>query len=355
MAEQPSGIGAVIVNYHTGHLLPDLLAVLAAEPSVTEILIIDNSAGDPALGSIPRAPFLRVVNPGANLGFAAAVNRAARELSSPWWLIINPDVRLKIGTVGTLLSAANARQALIVGPRAFWDDEYSWRLPPASGDSLWLRAGAKNAGNALDAHLMAFCAMMRHERYWARAEPFFEPFLSGACLLVRNDPVWFPGRRIFDERYFVYYEDTDLCARLLAEHQNLLCVPDAAIVHYWDQAPRTEKAEYIQSAAERYFCKHYGISPPSAEPTDSILTPLDLGTAQTRPYLRAPIGAHRDALKLEVAVAPDFRVFAQRDYDPGMPAFTEAHWQRLAPRRYYARLRRPDSPHVAYAWCWEKT
>ena len=356
MPAETACIGAIIVNYHTGHLLPALLDALAAEPGIAETLIVDNSAGDAALEKAATRPGVRVLAPGGNLGFAAAVNRAAAELPLPWWLVINPDARPIPGSIASLRLAAQRFGAPLAGPRAFWDDECRWRLPPAVGDSWWLTMGAQSACHALDARLLSFYWDLRHERFWRGAEPFFEPFLSGACLLIRNDPALFPGGRIFDERYFVYYEDADLCARMLCEERWMLCVPEASVVHYWDQAPRARKPHYMQQASERYFDKHYGAQPRRDVVCTTVdgARPLELGRLSESPSFDAPSLDEPAPLLLEMAINAHFVPFAQRDFALGEPAFTNAHWQRLAPREYHARLRTPASPYPLRSWRWIK-
>lgn len=356
MSAESACIGAIIVDYHTGYLLSALLDALAAEPAIAETLIVDNGGGGGALRQAAESRRVQVLAQGKNLGFAAAVNLAAAELSLPWWLVINPDVRPEPGSVGALLAAAQRCSAPLAGPRAFWDDECRWRLPPAAGDSWWLTLGARAVGHGLDAGLMSFYSDLRHERFWRHTEPFFEPFLSGGCLLVRNDPELFPEGRIFDDRYFVYYEDTDLCARLLCEQRLMLCVPGARIVHYWDQAPRTEKPRFMRDASERFFDKHYGGQPrwEGFDASAAGVELLDLGRLSTPPSFEAPAIAGPSALQLEVAVGPRFLPFVQRDFVPNEPAFTPAHWRRLAPREYFARLRTPDSPYPLRSWRWVK-
>jgi len=357
MSTKRNAIGAIIVNYHTGHLLPALLDALAAEPLVAETLIIDNSPADAALVGLAVGPTVQVLTPRANLGFAAAVNQAAARLPLPWWLIINPDARPLPGSVAALLRAAQRCDAAIVGPRAYWDDDRRWRLPPATGDSWWWRQGMIAATTRrLDAQLLSFYWCLRHERFWSRSEPFFEPFLSGGCLLVRNDPAHFPGGRVFDQRYFLYYEDTDLCAGMLGNEQRMLCVPKATVVHYWDQAPRAEKSRHMAEASARFFDKHCQVLPADAQApgADDLSRFEHLGTLSEPPCLHHAAVAGQAPACLELGVNPYLVPFVQRDLDPGEPPFTPAHWQRLAPGEYFARLRVPDAPYPLRRWRWIK-
>ncbi|WP_295543264.1 glycosyltransferase family 2 protein [uncultured Thiohalocapsa sp.] len=357
MCADTAVIGAIIVNYHTGQLLPALLDALAASPQVAETLIIDNSPDDAALVELAARPKVQVLAPGVNLGFATAVNQAAARLPLPWWLIINPDARPLPGSVAALLRAARRHDVLIVGPRAFWDDDCRWRLPPASGDSWWWQQGAgAAAAYRLDAQLLSFYWRLRHERFWSRSEPFAEPFLSGGCLLVRNDPAHFPGGRVFDQRFFLYYEDTDLCAGMLGDEQRMLCVPDASIVHYWDQSPRSAKTRYMADASNLFFDKHYEMQPPGGPLTDRDRPwpGEDLGTLSASPELACKGDAQRSGMQLEVGINPHLVPFVQRDFNPDASPFTPAHWRRLASGAYFAQLRVPDEPYPLQRWRWRK-
>lgn len=205
-------IGVIIVNYFTEDLLRPLVEQVMRSPLVRQLVIFDN--GSAASLSFADSK-VQVIGTGCNLGFAAAVNRAFAALATDYVLLLNPDLRLDNACVARLLQASRRYHCPIVGPRFFWDDERHFRLPPATGELRWLGLGADNP-SSLEGRLRAHYWAIHHDHYWAQDTPFRQPFLSGACLLLASD--WLRARgRVFDERYFMYYEDTDLCIEAQVE------------------------------------------------------------------------------------------------------------------------------------------
>src|SRR5690606_20622589 len=288
-----TAITAVIVNYGS----PDDTVGLARalEGQVARILAVDNS-GD--LTAVPHAPAgLEILSPGRNLGYGAAVNLAAAQCATRWLLVLNPDVRPLDDCIDQLWQAARQHDAPLAGPRFYWDDACDFLLPPALGYSQpQLFSQHLHAAGAIAHYSLARQDLARHEAFWQRQEPFVEPFLSGACLLVDLD--WFraQGEPVFDERFFLYYEDTDLCARLLGHGRPPLCVPAARAVHYWNQAPQPAqgKLQLMMESEARYRAKFY--SQPLPRPAiEQRYTPpsQDLGEHRDSPQFDLPAGTAR--------------------------------------------------------------
>lgn len=350
---------AVIVNYFTSHLLPPLLEELNSDPLITRILVADNS-GEPGLGKIAeRYAKVDLLPFSGNVGFSAAVNRAAEGVETDWLLLINPDTLPDGDCVEKLISGAEKCGALIAGPRFYWDDEKKFRLPPAPGYSLWIQAGDEYAARfEVDAQLLDFYWNIRCNRFWKETEPFDEPFLSGACLLIRNDRSRFIDGKVFDERFFLYFEDTDLCIRALIDDFRVMCIPDAICVHYWDQSPREEKPERMAVSAARFLEKHYPV------PIAGIAAPViqytgfeDLGVLKATPRLTIEntqkIGNHRD-LELEIALNPRFIPSIRSDMDSSFFVLPEVLWERLSPGTFYARVRDIRRNQNLKQWTWRK-
>lgn len=337
-------VAAIIVNYHTASFLPDLLQDLFESPMVDRAIVVDNSGEFSSHSSLHRFERLDVLAMGENKGFGAAVNHALKEVTGQAWvLVVNPDMRLTRGAVERLLEGATQNRSPLVGPRFFWDRRKSFRLPPATGSSFWFDlAGRASAVNRLDADLFSFYWAMRHDRFWDAKEPFFEPFLSGACLLVDRHWVNSLEGGLFDERFFLYYEDTDLCARAMKGGVKPLCVPGAEVIHYYDQARSedVDKSDRMMRAQALFYEKYYGglrLRLPESAPLPHAFP--EMGELD-----RAPLFEVRDRDRLgdcffEIAVNPFFVPFAQATVEDGVFEFPADIWDRLARGRYYARIR----------------
>lgn len=355
-------VTCIIVNYRTRELLPPLLGDLLREERVARIVVVDNSGE--LEGRVPGPAFqrtpskkIRIISPKENLGFGSAVNRALPYCLSQWILVINPDMRMVPGSLAALVEGATRFGAELCGPRFYWDDALTFRLPPATGGSMWTDFGGMCAARfPMDRELFSFHWIMRHDRFWGAKQPFFEPFLSGACLLVSRRWVEKGGGDLFDERFFLYFEDSDLCARAMEQGVRPLVIPDARVVHYYDQAPHPEagKPALMEQAHRKMMEKHYGEGAPVPPGEDAPFTDVvDLGELTKPPFFKSRDRGKETELFFEIGVSPLFVPLAQADAGPNGFQFPSDVWERLSPGQYYGRLRRPVSGTEG-VWRWKK-
>jgi len=346
---------AIIVNYHTSSFLPPLLEVLNTEPEISEIIVADNSAELGLTEVVKGFSKVQLMVFSQNIGFAAAVNRAAENCDSNWYLIINPDTMPEPGFVEKLLRGAQKMDALIAGPRFFWDNEKKYKLPPALGNSWWMQAGMEAANNfKLDAKLLGFYWDLRFDRYWKEAGPFYEPFLSGACLLIKNDKTFFRNGKIFDERFFLYYEDTDLCVKAMMNDLIMVCVPDAHVVHYWNQSPSQQKGRFMTESHDRFWQKYYpGMSYTIVIGKGFKESFTDFGAVNHSPRFEIDSRQNSGILSFEIGVNPAFVPYAQTDVQSSLFEIPPAVWHAMAPGLYFGRIRNSLNETIT-RWKWKK-
>jgi len=343
-------ISAIIVNYRTESYLRVLLRLLDRESLVDEIIVVDNSPG-----TLPFAPEdctckrIRLISNRENVGLARAVNQAAEMASCDDLLLINPDVRPLEGSIPMLYETAKNWSAAIAGPRFYWDDGKVFRLPPAEGASLfWQSALAAAQADPVDERLVTFYWQLRFDRFWQARRPFYEPFLGGACLLM-NRPL-LDRKDLFDERFFLYYEETDLCHESVKKGLKNLCVPQAEMIHYWGMSPPPAKSkpDLRASSAAIFMDKHYpGISipdfpkkipsiPKKARPERIMKEMKDL-----QPPIRFQVPEVPDiAFYLEIGANLLFIPFAQAQVAAHKTfILPEDIWSRMEPREYFVRIR----------------
>ncbi len=229
-------IAAVIVCYgDSGNLSRCIDSLLAqGSPHLTSLVLVDNNppAGRVRLESLPRgfaAAGGRILTPGSNLGFGRAVNLAATEIPEAFLLVVNPDLVLEPGALEMLRLAIESDAGIAaVGPTVVQEGTGEAVNPPASyprlgRDLLALsglsRLGARGRGRSPAAADSGPTGRGTQPR----------TFLSGACLLVRRDALSRVGG--FDPRFFLYYEDADLCRRLTQAGCRLHLAPDARARH----------------------------------------------------------------------------------------------------------------------------
>ncbi len=356
-SENSVGVVAIIVNYFTEDFLFGLLKILSAEPVIDRIVIANN--GSKSNLNLLTAEFFKtqILNFNENIGFGTAVNRAVQEFPAEYFLLINPDTLPDTGFAGHLLDVARHHKALIAGPRFFWDDRKTLRLPPALGYS-WktdFEMQLLQTGGA-DAKLVGHDWILRHDRFWKQDEPFFEPFISGACMLIKNDKDFFTGGKIFDEQFFLYYEDTDLCYRAFAQNKTMLVVPKAEVVHYWDQSPSAAKGSLMEESRNKFLLKHYGQAPDFRVPAKISATKAtiaDIGTINEDTTFEVDKNDFHFNLFFEIGLNIYFVPFAQAIMKGQFFKIPESVINRLKPGEYYARVRNSANKTLKI-WKWKK-
>lgn len=214
----PGAIAAVVVDHDAGPLLEGAVRSFLADGAAPVVVVENGEPGstEAALAGVldePTASEVRIVRPGRNVGYGGGVNRGlaalAAEPSPPDWVLVsNADLEVHAGALDALRSALEAHPAwAIVGPRVFTEtgEVYpSVRAFPSFTDA---------AGHAL-------LALFKPENPFTRRYNPGTPegdavtpadWVSGSCFLARREALEELGG--FDESYFMYLEDTDLCWR----------------------------------------------------------------------------------------------------------------------------------------------
>lgn len=235
----PPEVSVVVVGYrseqHIGACLDSLAS--AALGLSFEAIVVDNSP-DALTAEVvqARAPLARVERTGANLGFARAANLGARLARGRAVLFLNPDARLEAG-----------------GLRRLWESLRSSSTPAAVGPRL-VDARGRPGVSARPGHGLGpilFESLMLDRLFPSSSwvvrggdglEPVVVPCLSGACLLV--DRASFEALGGFDERFFLYGEDVDLCFRAQRSGRPLALVPAARAIHEEASSSRLDPARF---------------------------------------------------------------------------------------------------------------
>lgn len=211
-------IAAVVVDHDAGPLLEGAVRSILADGADTVVVVENGAPGstEAALSGLleePSAVRVRIVRPGRNVGYGGGVNRGlaalAAEPSPPDWVLVsNADLEVHPGALPALRAVLEARPAwAIVGPRIFDDtgEVYpSVRVFPSFTDA---------AGHAL---LALFKPDNPFTKRYNPGVPEGDAvvaadWVSGSCFMARRAALEELGG--FDEAYFMYLEDTDLCWR----------------------------------------------------------------------------------------------------------------------------------------------
>ena len=208
----PPRLSVVVVNFESGPLLVDCVrSVLADDGAGTpEVVVVDNGSDDGSVAALRAAfPDVEVVDPGRNVGYAGAANRGIAATSAPYVAISNADLVVAPGTAAALVGRLEAEPDLAaVGPAL---------LNPDGSQYPSARAHASNVdavGHAVLGRVLPRNRFTRRYRQLDAAwdQPRDVDWISGALLFQRRSAIDSVGG--WDEQYFMYMEDLDLCWRL---------------------------------------------------------------------------------------------------------------------------------------------
>jgi hypothetical protein len=249
-------LAAVIVNYNAGFELRDALQSIADEMASRpwEAVVVDNASTDGSSGILPASvPHTRVLRNAVNVGFGRGVNQGVAASTAPLILVMNPDCRLEPGALAAMRAELEARpQCAIVGPRVL--DPDGSEQGSARGDPDMLTGFFGRTGRLRN--LLPSSAVSRRNVV-SGGESATVDWVSGACMLVRRRAFEEAGG--FDARYFLYWEDADLCRRLRGRGYEIRYVPAATAVHRVGHSSNTARAASIKAFHESayvYYSTH---------------------------------------------------------------------------------------------------
>lgn len=252
-------LSVIIVNWNTGELIRRCVESLFADLPDTgaEVFIVDSASTDGSTQELQaQFPQAVYIYSSQNIGFGPANNLALRQASGEWVLLLNPDTLVHPGAIRALLSFmeqhphAGAAAARLLNPDGSL--QYSCSPEPTLGSEflrLFHLGGVRPDG---------YYAMEAWDQTQARPVDV----ILGACMLLRKAALDQVGH--FDERFFMYNEETDLCRRIRQAGWSIYWVPQAQVTHYGGQSTRQMAAEmFVQlyRAKVAYFRKYH--SPPA--------------------------------------------------------------------------------------------
>jgi len=250
-------LAVVVVSFEARETLLAGLDVLCAHASFPlELVVVDNASTDGSRDAVrARHPEALVLANTENAGFARACNQGWRASRAPHVLFLNPDAEVAPGAVEALVRLLEDRPAVgAAGPRTRGSDG---RIQVSTGPDLTLRAERRQRRLVRGVARREPRALAEAEAVHAREH---EPaWVSGSCLVARRTALEAVGG--FDERFFLYEEDADLCRRLREAGWRVVFTPEAEVRHHlgrsMSRAPRRARLEYHRSHL-LYYRKHNG-------------------------------------------------------------------------------------------------
>jgi GT2 family glycosyltransferase len=275
---KPAGVALIVVSFNTRDMLRDCLAKVFAEAELLQGLtgrtlqvhVVDNASRDGSADMVAAEfPSVRLTRSAVNLGFGPANNRALQTIlnegGAEYIVLLNSDAFLHPGALAEAVRQMQATPRAGVGGA---------RL--VHGDGRW-QASARRFHSVLDDAIVAtgLAAKFprsrffgRFDRTWAdQNEAAQSDWVPGAFMILRTEALRAVG--IFDERFFLYYEEVDLCRRLHAAGWHVWYWPRIVVTHLCGESSRTLcELDYASKEAQvvkwrmrsmmLYYRKHHG-------------------------------------------------------------------------------------------------
>ncbi len=236
----------IVVTYNSQHTIERALETLRAahERGIARTIVVDNASSDATPEILQRHDhWATIIHAGENLGFARGCNRGAAQADTPCLLFLNPDAVMEPDDIATLCDFMEAHSdAGIVAPAIVEED-----------------GSFQHAGGLPTPASILRKALGRPERrrpIVPGGEPFETDWVCGAALMIRRE--LFERLGGFDPRFFLYFEETDLCLRARREGVRIWAVATAAARHAAGASSREQSdRHYAGCLAEHYFQSRY--------------------------------------------------------------------------------------------------
>ena len=246
--DQSAGIdiSAIIINWNTKDILQNCLDSIyqTVDNLSCEVIVVDNASSDGSTKMLEeRYPQVKKIYNQVNRGFGAANNQAFAVMKGKYALLLNSDAILTPGTVNKLYSFAkmHPRAAIVCGQllNADGSKQNSVAAFPALLSLL------------INASLLEyiFPRWFPSKRY-EHKKPIEVDSAIGACMLINKKALDEAG--FFDERYFFFFEETDLAYALSCKGWSVYHVPDAFIYHLQGQSIGHNIGSRIEFYRSRY-------------------------------------------------------------------------------------------------------
>ncbi len=261
-------LSILIVTYNSAKLIGRLLDHLAHELQglAAEVIVIDNASRDSTAELVAQSyPWVKLIASKDNLGFAAGNNLAARQASGRYLLLLNPDAIPDAGSLklGLRMLDESADVGLAGGELIGADGsrQPSARMFPTLRDEFFTLSG-------LAARYPESSFLARLDRRWANPDQdAVVDWIPGAFVFIPSDV--FKRLNGFDERFFMYYEEVDLCRRMQQAGLKICYWPKLKAMHIGGESAKTVQSARVSKTGSQleswrmrsgllYYRKHHG-------------------------------------------------------------------------------------------------
>jgi len=262
-------ISVIIVSFNTDKMLAKCLDSLLRFPGkhLLEIFVVDNNSDDDSV-KIVKKDFKKVhlIENRENLGFAAANNQAYRKATGNYIVLLNPDAYVKEGAMDNAVAFMESNpQCGLAGGRLVnlaGNLDPSARKFPGGLNKFFTLSGLA------DKYPLSRIFGRGDFKFFDHRQIMEVDWVPGTFTIYRGKML--EQTRLFDERFYIYYEETDLCLRAKKSGWKVYFIPDAEVVHAGGASAKKRKDLQFDAGGSQvlkfrmrseylYFRKNYGI------------------------------------------------------------------------------------------------
>lgn len=257
----------IIVNWNTREMLKKCLESIMKNQGIQKItiIVVDNNSKDGSKNMIEEEfPEVKLIDSGRNLGFGKANNLAIKQAVTPFILFLNPDTVVMEGTINGMLEFMKTHSEVgAIGCKMINPPHGKFKVKTdGEAQMLGLQWTPTPMKILLKLLFLSDKMIIRLKKYLPYQDPNksgYVTFLPGACLMVRREVLEKIGG--FDERFFMYAEDYDLCHRIRKAGWKLYYLSNAKIIHHIGGASEKRNDQFgtlmmcqsISQLMEKYY------------------------------------------------------------------------------------------------------
>ena len=267
-AEPATDISVVIVSFNTKAVLGECLETLRREsaPLRVQTIVVDNGSRDGSIEMVRESfPEVLLLTSAVNLGFAGANNLAFAQTTGRYIVLLNSDAFVTPGALQRSVERMDRDPHIGLGGARLVGRDGNWqpsaRMFPSLLTDLFVHTGLAN--RYPDSRLFGY-----FDRTWADQSDSAEvDWVPGAYSILRREALAAAGS--FDRRFFLYYEEVDLCHRIRAAGYTIWYWADVVVVHIGGESSRQLTSLAMSKSGAQltlwrmrstllYYRKHHG-------------------------------------------------------------------------------------------------
>jgi GT2 family glycosyltransferase len=224
-------VGIVILNYKVKkEVLHCVQSVQKSDYKNIQIIVVDNNSSDGIEAEIAEMKEVLFLQTSGNFGYSGGNNFGIQEMlkqNADFIFVLNPDTEIEKTTISKLIAGMEKYDADLAGPKIYFSDK----------KTIWYAGGILDLNNVLGSH-----RGVDKKDDGSFDKTLDTDFASGGAIMIKRSV--FEKIGLFDEKYFLYYEDSDFCFRAKKAGFKVKFIPDAVVFH--DNAKSTGLGSPLQ-------------------------------------------------------------------------------------------------------------